>query len=51
MKDNRFEFLESNVEDEEITRPSLTYWQDAWRRLKKHRLAMIGIVLIVLVLN
>lgn len=49
MKDNRFEFLESNVEDEEITRPSLTYWQDAWRRLKKHRLAMIGIVLIVFI--
>ncbi|MDW7660651.1 MAG: ABC transporter permease [Bacillota bacterium] len=49
MKDNRFEFLENNVEDEEITRPSLTYWQDAWRRLKKHRLAMIGIVLIVFI--
>ncbi|MBE0450393.1 MAG: ABC transporter permease [Clostridia bacterium] len=49
MKDNRFEFLESNIEDEEITRPSLTYWQDAWRRLKKHKLAMIGIVLIVFI--
>lgn len=49
MKDNRFEFLEINVEDEEITRPSLTYWQDAWRRLKKHKLAMIGMVLIVFI--
>ncbi len=49
MKDSRFEFLESNVQDEEISRPSLTYWQDAWRRLKKHKLAMIGIVLIVFI--
>ncbi|MCL6451924.1 MAG: ABC transporter permease [Acetobacteraceae bacterium] len=29
-----------------IVRPSITYWQDAWRRLKKNRLAMVGLVLI-----
>lgn len=50
MADNRFKFLEDNAEDIEIARPSLTYWQDAWRRLKKHKLAMLGVVVIILVL-
>jgi oligopeptide transport system permease protein len=31
---------------EAIVRPSLTYWQDAWMRLKKHKLAMTGLVII-----
>lgn len=32
-------------------RPSLTYWQDAWRRFKKHTPAMIAaIVLVIIVL-
>ena len=28
-------------------RPNVTYWQDAWRRLKENRLAMCGLVFIV----
>jgi oligopeptide transport system permease protein len=31
---------------EAIVRPSLNYWQDAWRRLKKNKLAMSGLVII-----
>ncbi|MBO8128629.1 MAG: ABC transporter permease [Peptococcaceae bacterium] len=31
---------------ETIVRPSTTYWQDAWRRLKKHRLAVVGLIII-----
>jgi oligopeptide transport system permease protein len=31
---------------EAIVRPSLTYWQDAWRRLKKNKLAMTGLVIL-----
>lgn len=50
MADNRFVFLEDNTEDMEIARPSLTYWQDAWRRLKKHRMAMFGVVVIIFVI-
>ncbi len=34
---------------DEITRKSLTYWQDAWRRLKNNNLSMIGLATIVLV--
>jgi len=33
---------------EKIVRPSMTYWQDAWRRLKKNKLSMIGLVTIIL---
>lgn len=32
---------------ERIVRPSLNYWQDAWRRLKKNRLAMAGLIILV----
>ncbi len=31
---------------EQIARPSLTFWQDAWRRLKKNPLAMASLILL-----
>ncbi len=49
MADNRFEFIKNNYEDAEASRPSLTYWQDAWRRLKKNKLSMIGFVTIIVI--
>jgi oligopeptide transport system permease protein len=33
---------------EAIVRPSLNYWQDAWRRLKANKMAMGGLVTLVL---
>lgn len=33
---------------DQIVRPSMTYWQDAWRRLKKNKLAMFGMGVILL---
>jgi ABC-type dipeptide/oligopeptide/nickel transport systems, permease components len=36
-------------EQEKITRPSITYWQDAWRRLKKNKLAMVGLYLLIVI--
>ncbi len=33
--------------DAEFIRPSLTYWQDAWQRLKGDKLAMFGLFLIL----
>lgn len=33
---------------ETIVRPSLTYWQDAWRRLKKNKLAMFGLTTLIM---
>lgn len=29
-------------------RPSLSYWKDAWRRLRKNKLAMLGLIFLVL---
>ncbi len=33
---------------EEVSRPSLSYWQDAWRRLRKNKAAFVGLIIIVL---
>ncbi len=31
-----------------IVRPSLTYWQDAWIKLKKNKVAMLGLAIVTL---
>lgn len=33
---------------ESIVRPSLSYWKDAWRRLRKNKLAMAGLIFLIL---
>ncbi|GAA0802406.1 ABC transporter permease [Clostridium sp. AF19-22AC] len=38
----------TNKESQDITRPSLTYWQDVRRRFMKNKLAILGSVIIVL---
>ncbi|WP_409347129.1 ABC transporter permease [Paenibacillus sp. MBLB4367] len=45
---DQFQPLEKEIRSEAIVRPSLTYWQDAWRRLKKNRLAMAGLIILIL---
>lgn len=50
MADNKFVFVGDEFEDNEKSRPSLTYWQDAWRRLKKNKLSMIGMVMIIVII-
>lgn len=37
------------LEKDKIDRPSLTYWQDAWRRLKKNKLSMLGLCLVIII--
>lgn len=37
-----------DAEAEEIYGPSVTYWKDAWRRLKKNKVAVFGIIVLVL---
>jgi oligopeptide transport system permease protein len=46
---NEFKLLDQSqkISNEQI-RPGLTYWKDAWRRLKKNVLAMGGLVVILL---
>ncbi|WP_408005326.1 ABC transporter permease [Pseudalkalibacillus berkeleyi] len=35
---------------EKITRPSLSFWQDVWRRFRKNKLALTGVVILILLL-
>lgn len=50
MSKEKFVFIEKSEEDMEAIRPSLTYWQDAWRRLKQNKLSVIGMFTVVLIL-
>lgn len=38
----------SSLNSDIISRPSMTYWQDAWRRLKQNKLSMAGLVTIII---
>lgn len=40
----------STLDSESIVRPNITYWQDAWRRLKKNPIAMISLVVLILLI-
>lgn len=46
------EWFTKKVKDTEaaeiVSRPSLSYWQDAWRRLMKNKMAMLGLVFLIL---
>lgn len=35
---------------ESVVRPSLSYWKDAWRRLRKNKLAMGGLIFLILLM-
>ncbi len=50
MSKDKFVFIEQREEDTEAIRPSLTYWQDAWRRLKQNKLSMLGMFTVVLII-
>ena len=45
MENKKFNFISSEEQlDKEQVRKSLTYWQDVWRRLRKNRLAVLGLI-------
>jgi oligopeptide transport system permease protein len=37
------------ADSEEILRPSMTYWQDAWRRLKQNKVATLSLIILILI--
>lgn len=43
-----FEPVEDRGDMEQITRRSLTYWRDVWRRFRRNKLAVIGLVFILI---
>lgn len=50
MNKDKFQFIEQTGEEKEAIRPSLTYWEDAFRRLKKNKLSMIGFVVVIMII-
>lgn len=38
------------AKSQEVVRPSMTYWQDAWRRLKKNKVAIASLVILLFIL-
>lgn len=51
MEISREKFRHVGINEEKsqaIVRPSMTYWQDAWRRLKKNKIAMLGLIVIII---
>lgn len=43
-----FQFVGKNIEKmESISRPSLTFWQEAWRRIRGNRVAFFSLILLI----
>lgn len=38
------------LDAEKISKPSITFWSDVWRRFRKNKLALLGLVIITLVI-
>ncbi|MCX7570682.1 ABC transporter permease [Tumebacillus sp. DT12] len=43
----KFKPISKDQNAERVVRPSMSYWADAWRRLKKNKLAMVGLIVLV----
>jgi oligopeptide transport system permease protein len=42
-----FDQIKVSVDAQQLTRPSLSYWQDAWVRLKKNKRALASLFLVI----
>lgn len=50
VMDNRFERLPiEEKSSNEIVRKSMSFWQDAWRRIKMDKLAMMGLIFVIII--
>ncbi len=50
MIENPYELLgTAQRESEQFSRPSVSYWQDAWRRLTKDKLAVFGMIFLLII--
>jgi oligopeptide transport system permease protein len=46
----KFRTIGINNDDADlIVRPNITYWQDAWRRLKKNKVALVSLFVLIIV--
>jgi oligopeptide transport system permease protein len=47
----KFRVIGSNSGDaDKILRPNLTYWNDAWRRLRKNKVAMLALFILIILM-
>lgn len=52
IQDEWFRWKEQNEQAAElVTRPSLSYWKDAWQRLKQNKLAMTGLFFLIFLIT
>lgn len=51
LTDDMFERIGTKgLSSEKIQKPSITYWADVWRRFKENKLAILGLIMLVLVI-
>ena len=51
VKDSRFELIDSSKLDGDlVVRPNISYWKDAWRRLKKNPVAMGSLFILAVII-
>ena len=51
MDDSLFEKDDSAyVDADKMTRPSLTYWSDAWRRFRSNKVAMVSAIILLIII-
>ena len=51
VKNEKFEFVDSSkLNADLVVRPNISYWQDAWRRFKQNKVAMVFLGLLVLII-
>ena len=48
VKNKKFEFVDiSTLDSDLVVRPNISYWKDAWRRLKKNPIAMGSLFILI----
>ena len=51
LKDKRFDFVDySTLDSDLVVRPNISYWKDAWRRLKKNPVAMGALFVLIAII-
>ncbi len=49
MDDLNFKFVEREEKAKNVlVRPSVSFWKDSWQRLKRHRMGMLGFIIVII---
>ena len=44
----KFQIIGLDEEPEVLARPRVSYWKDAWRRLKSNKIALVALIILLL---